>query len=106
MQNPQDFQRDLLSASIDSIGGEPLDGSGFEAQEPDPAFTAAELNGVPSWNCTPLRSVNVRVKLWLENAQLVASPAEMTPFAFSLSSVSKTGIINSKLEGNALVCGS
>ncbi|MBA3914916.1 MAG: hypothetical protein H0X25_13930 [Acidobacteriales bacterium] len=45
MQNPQDFQRDLLSASIDAIGGEPLAGSGFEAEETDPDFTAAELEG-------------------------------------------------------------
>lgn len=43
MQNPRDFRRDLLSASIDAMGGEPLAGSGFEAEEPDPAFTAAEL---------------------------------------------------------------
>lgn len=45
MQNPQDFRRDLLFASIDAIGGEALAGSGFEAEEPDPAFTAAELEG-------------------------------------------------------------
>ncbi|MGI8746663.1 MAG: hypothetical protein ACR2NN_29630 [Bryobacteraceae bacterium] len=45
MQNPQNFQRDLSVASIDAIGGEPLAGSGFEAEEPDPAFTAAELEG-------------------------------------------------------------
>jgi hypothetical protein len=45
MQYPQDFQRDLSSASIDAVGGEPLAGSGFEAEEPDPDFTAAELEG-------------------------------------------------------------
>ena len=45
MQNPQDFQRDLSSASMDAIGGEALAGSGFEAEEPDPDFTAAELEG-------------------------------------------------------------
>lgn len=45
MQNQRDFRRDLSSASIDAIGGEPLAGSGFEAEEPDPDFTAAEWEG-------------------------------------------------------------
>ena len=35
MQYPQDFQRDLSSASIDAVGG--------ETEGPDPNFTAAEL---------------------------------------------------------------
>ncbi len=45
MQNPQEFQRELSAASIDAVGGEPLAGSGFETEEPDPGFTAAELEG-------------------------------------------------------------
>ena len=45
MQNPQEFQRDLSSASIDAIGGEPLAGSGFETEEPELGFSAAELEG-------------------------------------------------------------
>jgi len=45
MQNSQDFQRDLSVASLDAIGGEPLAGSGFEGEEPDPDFSAAELDG-------------------------------------------------------------
>ena len=45
MQYPEDFQRNLSSASIDAVGGEPLAGSGFEAEEPEPDFTAAELEG-------------------------------------------------------------
>ena len=45
MQNPHDFQHDLSTVSIESIGGEPLAGSGFEAEEPEPGFSAVELNG-------------------------------------------------------------
>jgi len=45
MQNSQDFQRDLSAAWIDAIGGETLAGSGFETEEPDPGFCAAELGG-------------------------------------------------------------
>ena len=45
MQNPRDFQRDLSSASIDALGGEPLGGSGFETEEPEPGFTASESEG-------------------------------------------------------------
>jgi len=45
MQNSQDSQRDLSAASLDTIGGEPLAGSGFEAEEPEPGFSAAELDG-------------------------------------------------------------
>ena len=45
MQNLQDIQRDTLSALLDAIGGEPLAGSGFETEEPDPGFSAAELGG-------------------------------------------------------------
>ena len=45
MQNSQDFQRDLSAVSLDAIGGEPLAGSGFETEEPEPGFSAAELDG-------------------------------------------------------------
>jgi hypothetical protein len=45
MQSSQDFHRDLSAASLDAIGGEPLTGSGFETEEPEPSFAAAELNG-------------------------------------------------------------
>ena len=45
MQNSQDFQRDLSAASLDAIGGEPVAGSGFEAEEPDLGYSAAELDG-------------------------------------------------------------
>ena len=41
----QDFQRDLSAVSLDAIGGEPLAGSGFETEEPEPGFSAAELDG-------------------------------------------------------------
>ena len=37
-------------------------------------FTACALNGVPSWNVTPLRSMNVYVRESLETVMLVASP--------------------------------
>ena len=45
MQSSQDFQRDLSAAALDGIGGEPLAGSGFETEEPEPGFSAAELDG-------------------------------------------------------------
>ena len=45
MQSSQDFQLDLSIASLDQIGGEPLAGSGFETEEPEPGFVAAELRG-------------------------------------------------------------
>ena len=45
MQNSHDFQSNLLAVSIDAIGGEPLAGSGFETEEPEPGFSAAELEG-------------------------------------------------------------
>jgi hypothetical protein len=45
MQSSQDFQRDLSAASLDAIGGEPLAGSGFETQEPEPGFSATEMEG-------------------------------------------------------------
>ncbi len=45
MQNSEDFQGDLSGVSLDEIGGDPLAGSGFENEEPDPSFSAAELDG-------------------------------------------------------------
>jgi hypothetical protein len=45
MLNSQDFHRDLSAVSLDAIGGEPLAGSGFEAEEPEPGYSATELAG-------------------------------------------------------------
>ena len=45
MQTSQDFKRDLSVVAIDAIGGEPLDGAGFETEEPNPGFSSAELSG-------------------------------------------------------------
>jgi hypothetical protein len=45
MQNSQDFQRDLLAAPLEAIGGERLAGSGFEAEKPESGFFAAEPDG-------------------------------------------------------------
>jgi hypothetical protein len=45
MQNSQYFPRDLSDVSLDPIGGEPLAGSGFETEEPEPGFSLAELGG-------------------------------------------------------------
>jgi hypothetical protein len=45
MQNSQDLQRDLSAVSLDAMGGEPLAGSGFETEEPESEFSAAELDG-------------------------------------------------------------
>jgi hypothetical protein len=45
MQNSQDFQRDLSAVALDAIGGEPLARSGFENEEPEPGFSASELDG-------------------------------------------------------------
>jgi hypothetical protein len=45
MQNSGDFRHDLSAELIDAIGGEPVAGSGFEAEEPEPGFSAAELEG-------------------------------------------------------------
>jgi hypothetical protein len=42
MQNSQDFQRDLSAVPLDAVGGEPLAGSGFETEEPEPGFSAAD----------------------------------------------------------------
>jgi len=45
MQNSREFQRELSAAPIDAVGGEPLAGSGFETEEPEPGFTTAESEG-------------------------------------------------------------
>ena len=45
MQNSQDFRRDLSSELLGAIGAETLAGSGFETEEPEPGFSAVELDG-------------------------------------------------------------
>jgi len=42
MQKSQDYERSSSGASIDAIGGEPLAGSGFEAEDPDSGFSITE----------------------------------------------------------------
>lgn len=37
MQDPSNFQ-DPIMAEIESVGGEPLGGSGLETEEPEPDF--------------------------------------------------------------------
>ena len=45
VQNSNDFRPDTPAVLIDAIGGEPLAGSGFESEEPEPGFSAAKLEG-------------------------------------------------------------
>ncbi len=45
MQNLRDTERDSLPAPLDAVGGEPLAGSGFEAEQPDAGFSATEPGG-------------------------------------------------------------
>ena len=45
MQNSDDRQPDAPAVLIDAVGGEPLDGSGFDAEEPEPGFSVTELDG-------------------------------------------------------------
>ena len=45
MQNSDDFRPDAPAVLINGIGGEPLAGSGFESEEPEPGFSGAELEG-------------------------------------------------------------
>jgi hypothetical protein len=45
MQNLQDAERSPVLAALDTIGGEPLAGSGFETEEPDPSFSITNLGG-------------------------------------------------------------
>ena len=44
MQNSQDFQRDLSAVSLDAIVGEPLAGLGFETEDFELCFSAAQLD--------------------------------------------------------------
>ena len=43
MQNSGDFQRDPTPGSIQALGGEPLDGSGFETEQPEPGLSPDEF---------------------------------------------------------------
>jgi hypothetical protein len=45
MQNLRDFHDSLSAVLVDAVGGEVLSGSGFENEEPEPGFTAAEWEG-------------------------------------------------------------
>ncbi len=45
MQKISDFHDRLSAVLIDAVGGEGLTGSGFENEEPEPGFTAAESEG-------------------------------------------------------------
>ena len=45
MQNSDDFQPDSSGMPLDEIGGDPLAGSGFETEEPEPGFSAADFDG-------------------------------------------------------------
>ena len=43
MQNSSTDSGAILDQQLfDFVGGEPLDGSGFEAENPDPEFTASD----------------------------------------------------------------
>ena len=44
MQNSDDFRHDQPAVLIEAVGGEPLAGSGFETEEPESAFSAAEFD--------------------------------------------------------------
>jgi hypothetical protein len=45
MQISEDSQRDQSGVLIDAVGGEPLAGSGFENEELELSFNAAESEG-------------------------------------------------------------
>ena len=45
MQNSDVFRDELPVLLIDAVGGEPLAGSGFEAEEPEPGFSVSESEG-------------------------------------------------------------
>ena len=45
MQNSDDRRPDAPAVLIDAIGGEPLAGSGFDAEEPEPGFSVSESDG-------------------------------------------------------------
>ena len=42
MQDSFDLDHNLLNQVPDAMDGEPLDGSGFEPEEPDPGFLISE----------------------------------------------------------------
>jgi hypothetical protein len=41
MQNPYVFDSETIR-SLDALGAEPLDGSGFESESPDPEFISGD----------------------------------------------------------------
>ena len=45
MQDTRDAQLNELTALLDEIGGEQLDGSGFELDEPERIFANPEFEG-------------------------------------------------------------
>jgi hypothetical protein len=45
MKDSRDAQRDLVIVLLNEVGGERLDGSGFEMDEPELAFADMELEG-------------------------------------------------------------
>lgn len=45
MQNSDDRRPDAPAVLIDAIGGEPLAGSGFDAEEPEPGFSVSGSDG-------------------------------------------------------------
>jgi hypothetical protein len=45
MQDSQDLRFHFPAVSLDTIGGEPLAGSGFETEEPESSFSGDELDG-------------------------------------------------------------
>jgi len=45
MQNFEDSHGRLSAELFEAVGGEPLAGSGFENEEPEPGFSVAELEG-------------------------------------------------------------
>jgi hypothetical protein len=44
MRKSQDLALDRAATLLVAVGGEPIAGSGFEAEEPDPSFAADELS--------------------------------------------------------------
>jgi len=56
-------------------------------------LTAADVNGVPSWNLTPDRSTNVQVRPSGVTLHDVASEGTISPFAFHCTSPSNTALM-------------
>ena len=44
MQKSQNLPLDRAATLVVAVGGEPVAGSGFEAEEPEPGFAADELS--------------------------------------------------------------